>query len=87
MILHPTFLAPAGRQVRSGKHINLFKGTTDSYSATLVQQDFVEPIYFYIGVVFCLQALYVTALFVCSWVLSGTWVAGMLAVSWYVINR
>lgn len=50
-------------------------------------QDYVEPIYFYIGTVFGLQAVCVTALFVCSWVMSGTWVAGMLAVSWYVINR
>ncbi|XP_056273718.1 probable C-mannosyltransferase DPY19L4 isoform X2 [Pseudoliparis swirei] len=50
-------------------------------------QDFVEPIYFYIGAVFGLQSIYVIALFVCSWVMSGTWVSGMLAVSWYVINR
>ncbi|XP_047460250.1 probable C-mannosyltransferase DPY19L4 [Mugil cephalus] len=50
-------------------------------------QDFVEPVYFYIGAVFGLQAVCVTALFVCSWVMSGTWVAGMLAVAWYVINR
>uniref|UniRef100_A0A3B4FGM2 Dpy-19 like 4 n=1 Tax=Pundamilia nyererei TaxID=303518 RepID=A0A3B4FGM2_9CICH len=53
----------------------------------LIKQDFVEPIYFYIGAVLGLQAVYVTALFVCSWVMSGTWVAGMLAVAWYVINR
>lgn len=53
----------------------------------LIKQDFVEPIYFYIGAVFGLQAVCVTALFVCSWVMSGTWVAGVLAVSWYVINR
>lgn len=61
------------------------------YQKTLIfvfpLQDFVEPIYFYIGTVFGLQAVCVTALFVCSWVMSGTWVAGMLAVSWYVINR
>ncbi|XP_041723474.1 probable C-mannosyltransferase DPY19L4 isoform X2 [Coregonus clupeaformis] len=50
-------------------------------------QDVIEPVYFYIGVVFGLQAVYVTALFVSSWVMSGTWVAGMLAVAWYVINR
>uniref|UniRef100_A0A8C9RNM6 Dpy-19 like 4 n=1 Tax=Scleropages formosus TaxID=113540 RepID=A0A8C9RNM6_SCLFO len=50
-------------------------------------QDMIEPVYFYIGVVFGLQALYVTALFVSSWVMSGTWVAGMLAVAWYIINR
>nr|XP_023648814.1 probable C-mannosyltransferase DPY19L4 isoform X2 [Paramormyrops kingsleyae] len=50
-------------------------------------QDVIEPVYFYIGVVFGLQAIYVTALFVSSWVMSGTWVAGMLAVAWYIINR
>ncbi|XP_037549003.1 probable C-mannosyltransferase DPY19L4 [Nematolebias whitei] len=50
-------------------------------------QDYVEPVYFYIGTVLGLQAFYVTALFVCSWVLSGTWVSGLLAVSWYLINR
>lgn len=58
-----------------------------SWSFCLCLQDFVEPIYFYVGAVFGLQAIYVTALFVCSWVMSGTWVAGMLAVAWYVINR
>ncbi|MEQ2182730.1 hypothetical protein GOODEAATRI_025249 [Goodea atripinnis] len=52
----------------------------------LDQQESVEPIYFYIGTVFGLQAVCVTALFVCSWVMSGTCVAGMLAVSWFVIN-
>ncbi|KAI4889481.1 hypothetical protein NFI96_015241 [Prochilodus magdalenae] len=50
-------------------------------------QEAIEPVYFYIGVVFGLQAVYVTALFVCSWMMSGTWVAGMLAVAWYIINR
>lgn len=39
------------------------------------------------GAVFGLQAVCVTALFVCSWVMSGRWLAGMLAVAWYVINR
>lgn len=52
-----------------------------------VLQDSIEPVYFYIGVVFALQAVYVTALFICSWVMSGTWVAGMLAVAWFIINR
>ncbi|XP_034033725.1 probable C-mannosyltransferase DPY19L4 [Thalassophryne amazonica] len=50
-------------------------------------QDFVEPFYFYVGMVFGLQSLYVTALFVCSWVMSGTWVSGVLTVAWFVINR
>uniref|UniRef100_A0A8C4T2X7 Dpy-19 like 4 n=1 Tax=Erpetoichthys calabaricus TaxID=27687 RepID=A0A8C4T2X7_ERPCA len=50
-------------------------------------QDVIEPVYFYIGVVFGLQAVYVTALFVSSWMMSGSWVAGMLAVAWHMINR
>uniref|UniRef100_A0A7N6FCS2 Dpy-19 like 4 n=1 Tax=Anabas testudineus TaxID=64144 RepID=A0A7N6FCS2_ANATE len=59
--------------------------TSFIYRATDIQV--MEPIYFYIGAVFGLQAVYVTALFVCSWVLSGTWVSGMLTVAWFVINR
>ncbi|XP_041101473.1 probable C-mannosyltransferase DPY19L4 isoform X1 [Polyodon spathula] len=50
-------------------------------------QDVIEPIYFYIGVVFVLQAVHVTALFVSSWIMSGTWIAGMLSVAWYIVNR
>ncbi|XP_059841049.1 probable C-mannosyltransferase DPY19L4 isoform X2 [Hypanus sabinus] len=47
----------------------------------------IEPVYFYIGIIFGLQAVYVTALYVTSWMLSGTWMAGMLTVIWYIINR
>lgn len=43
--------------------------------------------YFYIGIVFGLQGIYVTALFVTSWLMSGTWLAGMLTVAWFLINR
>uniref|UniRef100_A0A1A8ULV4 Dpy-19-like 4 n=1 Tax=Nothobranchius furzeri TaxID=105023 RepID=A0A1A8ULV4_NOTFU len=50
-------------------------------------QDYVEPVYFYLGAVLGLQAFCVTALFVCSWMMSGTWVAGVLTVSWYLVNR
>lgn len=68
-------------------HIILASPVMKPLCFSLYLQDFVEPIYFYVGAVFGLQAVYVTALFVCSWVMSGTWVAGMLAVAWYVINR
>ncbi|PNI85041.1 DPY19L4 isoform 7, partial [Pan troglodytes] len=47
----------------------------------------IEPVYFYIGIVFGLQGIYVTALFVTSWLMSGTWLAGMLTVAWFIINR
>ncbi|XP_055966868.1 probable C-mannosyltransferase DPY19L4 [Sorex fumeus] len=56
------------------------------YQAT-GSSEVVEPVYFYIGIVFGLQGIYVTALFVTSWLLSGTWLAGMLTVAWFIINR
>lgn len=56
------------------------------YQAT-GSSEVVEPVYFYIGIVFGLQGIYVTALFVTSWLMSGTWLAGMLTVAWFIINR
>uniref|UniRef100_A0A7N8XZE5 Dpy-19 like 4 n=1 Tax=Mastacembelus armatus TaxID=205130 RepID=A0A7N8XZE5_9TELE len=78
----------AGQTINAVERLSLYPELITSYIYRVTgSQDFVEPIYFYVGTVFGLQAVYVTALFVCSWVLSGTWVAGMLAVAWYVINR
>ncbi|XP_058530478.1 probable C-mannosyltransferase DPY19L3 isoform X3 [Ochotona princeps] len=50
-------------------------------------QKYLEPVYFYIYTLFGLQAIYVTALYVTSWLLSGTWLSGLLAALWYVANR
>lgn len=50
-------------------------------------QKYLEPVYFYIYTLFGLQAVYVTALYVTSWLLSGTWLSGLLAALWYVTNR
>uniref|UniRef100_G3T708 Dpy-19 like C-mannosyltransferase 3 n=1 Tax=Loxodonta africana TaxID=9785 RepID=G3T708_LOXAF len=50
-------------------------------------QKYLEPVYFYIYTLFGLQAIYVTALYVTSWLLSGTWLSGLLAAFWYVTNR
>ncbi|XP_068938710.1 protein C-mannosyl-transferase DPY19L3 isoform X1 [Petaurus breviceps papuanus] len=50
-------------------------------------QTYLEPVYFYIYTLFGLQAMYVTALYLTSWLLSGTWLSGLLAAFWYVINR
>ncbi|PNJ44358.1 DPY19L4 isoform 1, partial [Pongo abelii] len=52
------------------------------YQAT-GSKEIIEPVYFYIGIVFGLQGIYVTALFVTSWLMSGTWLAGMLTVAWF----
>ncbi|XP_044283651.1 probable C-mannosyltransferase DPY19L3 isoform X1 [Varanus komodoensis] len=48
---------------------------------------FLEPVYFYIYALFSLQAVYVTALYVTCWLLSGTWLSGVLAAFWYITNR
>ncbi|XP_023582717.1 probable C-mannosyltransferase DPY19L3 isoform X3 [Trichechus manatus latirostris] len=50
-------------------------------------QKYLEPVYFYIYTLFGLQAIYVAALYVTSWLLSGTWLSGLLAAFWYVTNR
>ncbi|KAM4688081.1 putative C-mannosyltransferase DPY19L4 [Discoglossus pictus] len=50
-------------------------------------QGAVDPAYFYIGILFGLQGVYVTALFLTSWMMSRSWLAGVLTVAWFVINR
>ncbi|NXG74230.1 D19L3 mannosyltransferase, partial [Baryphthengus martii] len=50
-------------------------------------QQYLEPVYFYIYTLFGLQAVYVIALFVTSWLLSGTWLSGLLTACWYITNR
>uniref|UniRef100_A0A3B4AFR3 Uncharacterized protein n=1 Tax=Periophthalmus magnuspinnatus TaxID=409849 RepID=A0A3B4AFR3_9GOBI len=78
----------SGQTINAVERLSLYPELLTSFTYKLFDsEDMVEPIYFYIGMVFGLQAVYVTALFVSSWVLSRTWVAGMLAVAWYVINR
>ncbi|KAM9301889.1 LOW QUALITY PROTEIN: protein C-mannosyl-transferase DPY19L3 [Gastrophryne carolinensis] len=47
----------------------------------------LEPVYFYMYTLFGLQALYVLALYINSWLLSGTWLSGSLAALWYISNR
>ncbi|MEE6500543.1 hypothetical protein FKM82_003826 [Ascaphus truei] len=49
--------------------------------------NYLEPVYFYIYTLFGLQAVYVTALYISSWLLSGTWLSGLLAALWYIVNR
>uniref|UniRef100_A0A8C6XLB6 Dpy-19 like C-mannosyltransferase 3 n=1 Tax=Naja naja TaxID=35670 RepID=A0A8C6XLB6_NAJNA len=55
------------------------------FSACYIQ--FLEPVYFYIYTLFSLQAVCVLALYATSWLLSGTWLSGVLAAVWYIVNR
>lgn len=50
-------------------------------------QEYLQPVYFYIYTVFALQAVYVIALYITSWLLSGSWLAGAVTATWYIINR
>ncbi|KAM3624867.1 uncharacterized protein V6R79_003074 [Siganus canaliculatus] len=50
-------------------------------------QAYLEPVYFYIYTVFSLQAVYVIALYLTAWLLSGSWLAGALTGVWYILNR
>lgn len=68
----------AGRKVRAS--------VTNTFYDSLLQK-YLEPVYFYIYTLFGLQAIYVTALYTTSWLLSGTWLSGLLAAVWYVTNR
>lgn len=52
-----------------------------------VVQSYLEPVYFYIYTVFSLQAVYVIALYLTAWLLSGSWLAGTLSGVWYLLNR
>lgn len=50
-------------------------------------QETYEYVYFYIDIIFGLHGLYMVALFVLSWILSGSFLAGLLATSFYIFNR
>ncbi|XP_049606479.1 probable C-mannosyltransferase DPY19L4 isoform X1 [Syngnathus scovelli] len=78
----------AGQTINAVERLSLYPEVITSYIYRVSgSQDIVEPIYFYVGTVLALQAVYATALFACSWLMSGTWLAGMLTVAWYVISR
>ena len=47
----------------------------------------LSPIFFYTYSVFSLQGLYLSALYILAWSLSGTWLAGVLTAIGITINR
>lgn len=47
----------------------------------------VEYVYFYINTIFGLHGLYMISLFVASWLLSGSWLAGVLATFFFIFNK
>ncbi|GAB1605595.1 probable C-mannosyltransferase DPY19L3 isoform X1 [Argonauta hians] len=55
-------------------------------TSTLIQRRF-KPIFFYINTIFALHGLLVSSLFVTAWILSGSWMAGVLTACFYIFNR
>jgi len=47
----------------------------------------LNPIFFYTYAVFALQGIFLSALYLISWSLSGTWLTGVLAAVYAVVNR
>lgn len=50
-------------------------------------QNLFEPVYFYIDTVFALNGMLVCALYLTAWLLSGTWLSGLLAACFYIFNK
>nr|XP_006822371.1 PREDICTED: probable C-mannosyltransferase DPY19L3-like [Saccoglossus kowalevskii] len=47
----------------------------------------LEPVYFYIDTVLFLHGMYVIALYCTSWMLSGSWLSGVLTAAFYIFNK
>ena len=50
-------------------------------------QAWFEPVYFYINSIFALHGMLVGALYTLTWLLSGSWLAGLLAAAFYIFNK
>ncbi|XP_066267940.1 protein C-mannosyl-transferase DPY19L3-like [Branchiostoma lanceolatum] len=50
-------------------------------------QKTVEPVYFYIHAVFGLHSVLVMSLYGTTWLLSGSWLAGILSAAFYTFNK
>ncbi|XP_035692785.1 probable C-mannosyltransferase DPY19L3 [Branchiostoma floridae] len=50
-------------------------------------QKIVQPVYFYINAVFGLHAVLVMSLYGTTWLLSGSWLAGILSAAFYIFNK
>lgn len=55
-------------------------------SFSFIQNSF-QPIYFYINSIFTLHAMLVSCLFILAWMLSNSWLAGILTSCFYIFNR
>uniref|UniRef100_A0A7M5WW22 C-mannosyltransferase DPY19L3 n=1 Tax=Clytia hemisphaerica TaxID=252671 RepID=A0A7M5WW22_9CNID len=56
-------------------------------SFSQAMKDSWQYVYFYIDSVFALHGLYMVAIFITTWQMSGTFLAGVLSVGFFVFNR
>ncbi|XP_073532880.1 probable C-mannosyltransferase DPY19L4 [Phyllobates terribilis] len=75
------------RTINAMKQLTLYPEVLASAMLEMVGRHGVDPVYFYLGMIFGLQGIYLGALFVTSWLMSGTWLAGVLTAGWFIINR
>ena len=47
----------------------------------------LQPVYFYLNTIWALQAILVGAVYATTWLLSGTWLAGLLSALFYIFNK
>lgn len=69
-------------------------GFTSAYAATdltlscvCVFQKWFEPVYWYIDCVFLLHGGLVGAVYAITWMISGSWLAGLLSAAFYIFNK
>ncbi|XP_036370347.1 probable C-mannosyltransferase DPY19L3 isoform X1 [Octopus sinensis] len=55
-------------------------------SFTVIHKNF-QPVFFYIHTIFSLHGALVSSLFITAWMLSESWLTGVLAASFYIFNR
>lgn len=58
-----------------------------AYRALPFIQNHFLPIFFYINSVFCLHAVYFIAIFAMAWLLSNSWLSGLLACTFFIANK
>ncbi len=75
-----------GHTINVWKRFNLYQELVLATIHKLVSFN-MEPIMFYVEVVFSLQGFHAAMLFLLSWQLSGTWLSGVLSICLMLVHR
>lgn len=87
--LHSTGLFPSSKSVLSLR--NSFGQPCQAcqylFCHLSLFQHWFQPIFFYTDSIFFLQGLLISSIYALAWQLSGTWLAGLLSVAFYIFNK